>query len=78
MRVQERLVVQGHRPLDHVPQLPHVPRPGVPLQLVDRVRGEPLDLPPRLPRELLQEVLGQYRDVLQPVPQCRHPDIDDL
>ena len=57
-------------------QLPHVARPGVPQQRVERLRREHLPLS-RPPARIVEEAADQQRDVRAPLPKRRDPNDDD-
>src|SRR5436190_2183210 len=69
---------QQDRALDHVFELPDVPRPIVRLQLPERLAGDVGHVLPELGGEALQEVVDQQGDVLPAVAQRRHVDRDDV
>ena len=65
-RVQHRL---ADRPL----QLPHVARPGIAAEDLQGFRRQRTEIGAQLAVEAEQEVVRQFRDVLAPLPQRRHP-----
>ena len=73
---REHLAVGEHRePLDDVSQLPDVPRPGIPRQAHHGLGGD-LEALPAAVRIDPEEVLDEERDVLRPLAQWRHVDLD--
>ena len=63
-----------HRPLDAVLQLAHVARPVVAHQQVDGAGGDAADVLALVRRVLLDEVVGEERDVGLSLPQRRQED----
>ena len=70
----EAAAADHHGALDHVAQLAHVARPVIALQLLLDLGGEAADLAIVLPVELVDERLGEERDVLAPLAQRRQVD----
>src|SRR6478609_4631105 len=66
-----------NRPLDHVAQLPDVPRPSVDQQAVPRRRIEPADVATILRAELPEIMLREPEHVLAPLPERRQSQQDD-
>jgi len=64
--------------LQHVLQLAHVSRPGVPQERAHRGLSQPFRRQPVVAADLLEERMGQLGDVLAPPAQRRHPDGDDV
>ena len=67
-----------HRPLHHVAQLPDVARPPCGAQRVQRLRCEAVEVLAVGGGELVQEVLGQQRNVLAALAQRRQRDGEDV
>ena len=78
VRKQDVGAGEGHAPLDEVLQLPDVPGEIVFLEQVDGVGGDLADVLAHLFRVFLEEVLGEQLEVLLPLPQGRHLDLDDV
>ncbi len=75
----ERLVGRQHAAArQHVLQLANVARPVVASEAASRLRRDTGQRPPRLPRVLLQEVLGERGNVVAALAQGRHVDTDDV
>ena len=70
MGAQQRL-------LQHALQLPHVPRPGVAAQPLQRLRGDLAHLPAQLPAAPPQVELDQQRQVLAALAQGGQVDGED-
>src|SRR5206468_2714347 len=64
--------------LDEVLELPHVARPRVGLEPLDRLAREALELPAVLGSVDAQEVLGEDADVLVTLAERWHTDRDDI
>ena len=73
-----RAAGQDQRALDHVLQLADVPRPGVGAERGHRRGVDPAHRLAGAGRVLLQEVLGQMRDVARPIAQRREQDREDV
>ena len=65
-------------PFHRVHQFPDVSRPGVAEQTIHRLRGEPLDRLAVLFGEADEKILGQKRNVLDPLPERRDVERDDI
>ena len=59
-------------------QLPDVPWPGIPPHRFQGLRMDGVDLFVGLRGIASQEMLGQQGDIVRPVPQGRHLDVDDV
>src|SRR5437867_10118257 len=70
------VVGENHGSLDHVLELTNITRPVVGHQTVAALLGNRLDL--LLPRELLQEVLHHFLDVLLALTERGEPDLDHI
>ena len=66
------------RALDRVAQLAHVARPGIGVEGLPRLGVEALELLAVLLGELAQEGHGEQGDVVAPLAQGRHVDVDDV
>ena len=75
MRVPRR---QDHGPLDDVLQLAHVARPGVLVEHLQRVVGEPLHRPAVGVGEASEEARGEQGDVAGPLAQRRNLQRDGV
>src|SRR5262245_27431804 len=64
VRQQDRAVGAQQRLLQHALQLPHVPRPGVGAQALQRFRGDLAHLPAKIPADPPQVELGQQLQVV--------------
>src|SRR5438552_3349644 len=64
-------------PLDHVLELPHIARPGIPDESVQALRSDGLDALLEPATQLREEVLGEQRDVLGALAQRRHAHGED-
>jgi hypothetical protein len=67
-------VRQHHASLDDILELAHVPRPPIGLERGERLGREPLDALVEVTIVTADEVLGQERDVLSPLPKRRRDD----
>ena len=75
---EHRLPRQRHRALDHVLELADVAREAVRHQPIHHLVAGPLDRLAELARILLDEVIDEQRDVLAPLVQRRHRDLDHV
>ena len=69
---------ENHRPLDGVAHFPQVPRPGIGAQAGHGLVGEAFELARALRGKMLRVVLGEANQILEPRPQRRHFDGDDI
>src|SRR6185369_12907464 len=65
-----------HGALNHVVQLPHVPRPQVLSQRIERLGREAHDRPPVTLAMQFQKVLGQHGNVFDTIAQRRQANLD--
>src|SRR2546426_2234024 len=77
-RLDAVLACEHDTALDEVLELPHVPRPRVGLEPLDRLAREALELPAVLGSVDAQEVLGEDADVLVTLAERWHTDRDDV
>src|SRR5438094_2931179 len=69
---------EDHRPLDEVRELPHVPRPRIPAERLERLAGDHLDVPIHRAGETLHEETDQRGDVVGSLAQRRDVDREDV
>src|SRR5256885_11649721 len=69
---------EDERPFDHVLELPDVARPTVVLENRERLRADALHRFAELRGDFSDEVRGQQRDILPPLPQGRQLNRNDV
>ena len=72
------LAGQDHRALEHIAQFADVPRPAVRDERVARVVVEPRGRTAHGLAQLLQELLGKQRHIVEAVPQRRQQNVEHL
>src|SRR5690625_7427674 len=78
VRIDPPLPSDDHRPFDHIPQLSHISWPGVRLEAASCTVPDPFDIHLVFFTELPDEMLGQERDIIGPLPERRDLELEDI
>ena len=75
---EDRPFGQHHRPLDHIPQFAHIPRPRISLEAGHGFRGQVHHGFRYLAADFRQEMAHHLGNVIAPLAQRRHGDGNDI